>query len=38
MIEKIIDILIKLMIVSGIIGLLIGADLMLELILIRTMT
>jgi hypothetical protein len=38
MIEKIIDMMIKLMIVSGIIGLLIGCDLMLELIMIRTMT
>jgi hypothetical protein len=37
MIEKIIDILIKLIIAAGIIGLLIGGDLMLELILIRNL-
>jgi len=37
MIEKVIDILIKLIIAGGIIGLLIGGDLMLELILIRNL-
>jgi hypothetical protein len=37
MIEKVIDILIKLIIAGGIIGFLIGGDLMLELILIRNL-